>query len=77
MAGEPLCTLTRAEKHYGSARVLGPISLTLRSGEILGVRGANGAGMAACWLNPRHEARLPDVTVDYEIRALAELREFL
>ena len=44
MAGEPLCPLTRAEKHYGSARVLGPISLTLRSGEILGVRGANGAG---------------------------------
>lgn len=41
------------------------------------IRGANGAGMAACWLNPRHEARLPDVTVDYEIRALAELREFL
>ena len=41
------------------------------------IRGANGAGMAACWLNPRHEARLPDVTVDYEIRALAELREFI
>ena len=53
------------------------ISLMVGDSLTSDIRGANGAGMAACWLNPRHEARLPDVTVDYEIRALAELREFL
>ena len=42
---EPMCILTGAEKHYGaSAPVLGPLDLTLRAGEALGVRGPNGAG---------------------------------
>ena len=46
MAGErPLCVLTRAEKWYNrAAPALGPVSLEVRSGEILGVRGPNGAG---------------------------------
>ena len=46
MAGEqPLCALERAEKWYSrSAPALGPVSLEVRSGEILGVRGPNGAG---------------------------------
>ena len=42
---EPMCILTGAEKRYGvSAPVLGPLDLTLRAGEALGVRGPNGAG---------------------------------
>ena len=44
MAGEVLCTLTKAEKRYGSVCVLGPVSLSLHSGEIVGIRGPNGAG---------------------------------
>lgn len=46
MAGEPpLCVLTRAEKWYDrSSPALGPVSLEVRSGEILGIRGPNGAG---------------------------------
>ena len=46
MAGEPpLCALERAEKWYSrSAPALGPVSLEVRSGEILGIRGPNGAG---------------------------------
>lgn len=43
---EALCTLTDAEKRYTrrSAPALGPLSLTVRAGEALGIRGANGAG---------------------------------
>ena len=41
---EPLCVLTDAVRHYGRTRALGPVSLTVRSGQILGVRGPNGAG---------------------------------
>ena len=46
MAGEqPLCALERAEKWYGrTAPALGPVSLEVRPGEILGVRGPYGAG---------------------------------
>lgn len=46
MAGKDIvCTLTGAEKRYGaSAPVLGPLDLTLRAGQALGVRGPNGAG---------------------------------
>lgn len=46
MVGEqPLCALDRAEKWYGrSTPALGPVSLEVRSSEILGIRGPNGAG---------------------------------
>ena len=46
MDGEqPLCALERVEKWYSrSAPALGPVSLEVRSGEILGIRGPNGAG---------------------------------
>lgn len=44
MEQEILCTLTDAVRHYGRTRALGPLSLTVKSGEILGVRGPNGAG---------------------------------
>ena len=46
MTGEqPLCALERAEKWYSrTAPALGPVSLEVRSGEILGIRGPNGAG---------------------------------
>lgn len=39
-----LCTLTGVEKHYGSTLVLGPVTLSLPAGEILGIQGPNGAG---------------------------------
>lgn len=41
-----LCRLTEVEKAYGRKAdpVLGPISLEVESGGILGIRGANGAG---------------------------------
>lgn len=39
-----LCTLTGVEKRYGSALVLGPVTLSLGAGEILGIQGPNGAG---------------------------------
>lgn len=44
--GEILCTLKGIEKRYFSKGepVLGPLDLTVRSGEILGLRGHNGAG---------------------------------
>ena len=42
---QPLCALERAEKWYSrTAPALGPVSLEIRSGEILGIRGPNGAG---------------------------------
>ncbi len=41
------------------------------------IRGANGAGIVACWFNPRREAPLPGISMDYEIHHLAQLREFL
>ena len=42
---EPLCVLTGAEKRYArrASPALGPLSLTVRAGEVLGVRGPNGA----------------------------------
>lgn len=41
-----VCTLTGVEKGYGarSAPVLGPVSLSVRAGDLVGVRGPNGAG---------------------------------
>lgn len=43
---EILCTLTGVEKRYArrAAPALGPLTLTVRAGEILGIRGPNGAG---------------------------------
>ncbi|MBR3298490.1 MAG: ABC transporter ATP-binding protein [Clostridia bacterium] len=37
-------TIENIEKHYGPERVLGPISLCVSGGEIVGIVGANGAG---------------------------------
>lgn len=39
--------------------------------------GANNAGIASCWVNPRHNPRQPDIPVDYEIRSLTELYPLL
>ncbi len=39
-----ICILTNIEKRYGAQQVLGPVSLCLKSGELLGIRGNNGAG---------------------------------
>lgn len=46
MRDRALCTLTEVEKGYAprSAPALGPVSLTVGAGEILGVQGPNGAG---------------------------------
>ena len=44
MEQEILCTLTDAVRRYGRTKALGPLSLTVKSGELLGVRGPNGAG---------------------------------
>ena len=41
------------------------------------IRGAKGAGIAACWFNPRQEAPIPGISMDYEIHSLPQLREFL
>lgn len=44
-SGNPeLCALTGVEKRYGGAPVLGPVTLSLRAGEVLGIQGPNGAG---------------------------------
>lgn len=39
--------------------------------------GGQNAGIATCWVNPRHLPRRPDIRVDYEIAALAELPALL
>ena len=31
------------------------------------IRGAKGAGIAACWFNPRQEAPIPGISMDYEV----------
>lgn len=41
------------------------------------IRGANGAGIKACWLNPKGLPVPPDCRVDREIRCLDDLRTFL
>lgn len=37
------------------------------------MQGANNAGIAACWFNPKGKERNVDVRIDYEIRQLREL----
>lgn len=37
-------TIENIEKHYGPEQVLGPLSLSVEGGEIVGIVGANGAG---------------------------------
>lgn len=44
ISDEPIILLTDIEKHYGPSRVLGPLSLSIRPGETLGICGDNGAG---------------------------------
>ena len=41
------------------------------------IRGAKNAGIASCWFNRTGKTAPPDLTPDYEIRALRELRAFL
>ena len=41
------------------------------------MRGANNAGIAACWFNPDGKKKEIDVTIDYEIRRLDELLSIL
>lgn len=44
MSKNIICTLEDVTKRYGPETLLGPISLCLHSGEVLGICGANGAG---------------------------------
>ncbi len=41
------------------------------------ILGANNAGIASCWVNPKHKPRQPGISVDYEISALSELYPLL
>lgn len=41
------------------------------------IRGGNNAGIATCWVNPRHLPRPGDLRIDYEIEALAQLEALL
>lgn len=41
------------------------------------ILGANNAGIAACWVNPRHKPRPDGIAIDYEIEALAQLPALL
>ncbi|MBP3476606.1 MAG: YjjG family noncanonical pyrimidine nucleotidase [Lachnospiraceae bacterium] len=41
------------------------------------IKGANNAGIAACWYNPHGIENTLDVTVDYEIKHLEEIYEIL
>lgn len=41
------------------------------------IKGANNAGIAACWYNPEETENTLDVTVDYEIRHLEQIFEIL
>jgi len=41
------------------------------------IRGAKNAGIASCWFNPAGKAAPPDLTPDYEIRKLPELKALL
>lgn len=41
------------------------------------MRGANNAGIAACWFNPEGRDKDIDVRMDYEIHRLGELLPIL
>ena len=41
------------------------------------ILGGQNAGIATCWVNPKHLPRRADIRVDYEIEALAELPALL
>jgi len=41
------------------------------------MRGGNNAGIRTCWVNPGHGPRNPEIHVDYEIEALAQLPALL
>ena len=64
-------------------RVLDELKLTSDQVLMIGdsltsdIRGAKGAGIAACWFNPRQEAPIPGISMDYEIHSLPQRREFL
>lgn len=41
------------------------------------MRGGNNAGLKTCWVNPGHAKRDPQIHIDYEIEALAQLPALL
>lgn len=41
------------------------------------MRGGNHAGIRTCWYNPKHEKRGTEVTINYEIHHLKELKNLL
>lgn len=41
------------------------------------MKGANNAGIAACWVNPNGAPRPADIHIDFEIKALSELEGLL
>ena len=41
------------------------------------ILGGQNAGIATCWVNPRHLPRREDIRVDYEIEALSQLENLL
>ena len=41
------------------------------------IRGGNNAGIATCWVNPRHEPGREDIRVDYEIEGIHQLEALL
>lgn len=41
------------------------------------MRGANHAGIAACWVNPEHKPRPADIRIDYEISSFAQIEGVL
>ena len=41
------------------------------------IKGANNAGLPACWYNLKNDPRPDDVTIDYEIRDLRELYDIV
>ena len=62
------------------AQILGfrkPEALMVGDSLTSDILGANRAGIASCWVNPRKEPRREDIHVDYEIEKLADLEDLL